>query len=375
MHLIRWIAALFVVVSHIRSFLFQDFKYLTQPSIFTKVFYLFTSLGHEAVVIFFVLSGYLIGRSVISQKKNGRFDMKIYLINRISRIYTVLFPALLITWIFDYSGAKLDTNGLYNNGLSISALNFSVIERLNLSHFLNSLLMLQNITLPPFGSNVPLWSLNYEFWYYILFPIILLTLTSILKKRITILIAFYIVLIIAISSFLPILILKYFIIWLVGLVPIFFQMQRGWLKYITGTLFIMCLVNSSIGFLSTTSFENDLITALAFSTFLSCFNEDAKKGILDRPSEIMASFSFTLYVIHLPFIMLFLTIVQLFVNVGYKMYPTSISFSLFLLCLIFSYIFSYVLATVTEYKTSIIKSILTKLTGINNAKRSQAIVE
>ena len=37
----------------------------------TKVFYLATGLGHQAVMIFFVLSGFLVGGSVITAFQPG----------------------------------------------------------------------------------------------------------------------------------------------------------------------------------------------------------------------------------------------------------------------------------------------------------------
>jgi peptidoglycan/LPS O-acetylase OafA/YrhL len=44
-----------------------------------------------------------------------------------------------------------------------------------LSVFLGNALFLQTILVPTFGSDVPLWSLANEFWYYMLFPALVLT--------------------------------------------------------------------------------------------------------------------------------------------------------------------------------------------------------
>ena len=64
---IRWSAAMLVVVAHARHLLFVDYYLLVYKdptflhSISNKLFYFITGLGHEAVVLFFVLSGYLVG--------------------------------------------------------------------------------------------------------------------------------------------------------------------------------------------------------------------------------------------------------------------------------------------------------------------------
>lgn len=57
-------AALLVCMSHIRNFLFVDFGDLDSPGFSDRLFYAATSLGHEAVIVFFVLSGYFVGGSV-----------------------------------------------------------------------------------------------------------------------------------------------------------------------------------------------------------------------------------------------------------------------------------------------------------------------
>lgn len=45
-----------------------------------------------------------------------------------------------------------------------------VAATLSLPALLGNLVFLQGLVTPPFGSNGPLWSVAYEFWYYIWFP-------------------------------------------------------------------------------------------------------------------------------------------------------------------------------------------------------------
>jgi peptidoglycan/LPS O-acetylase OafA/YrhL len=68
-----------------------------QPSLFPKLFYSITALGSQAVVIFFVLSGFLIGGSLADSMQRGSFDLERYLMARFVRIYIVYIPALVIT--------------------------------------------------------------------------------------------------------------------------------------------------------------------------------------------------------------------------------------------------------------------------------------
>ena len=57
---------------------------------------MFFTLAHSAVVVFFVLSGYLIAWT--AQRDKSAVD---YLINRAARIYSVALPALVLTYLLD----------------------------------------------------------------------------------------------------------------------------------------------------------------------------------------------------------------------------------------------------------------------------------
>ena len=64
--LVRGLSALLVMLGHLRSFLFLDFGELHGAGVIAKLFYFCTGLGHQAVMVFFVLSGYFVGGSVLS---------------------------------------------------------------------------------------------------------------------------------------------------------------------------------------------------------------------------------------------------------------------------------------------------------------------
>ncbi len=58
------------------------------------------SLGHSAVVVFFVLSGYVIAFVTDTRERSGRD----YAISRFARIYSVALPALIVTMFADLVG-------------------------------------------------------------------------------------------------------------------------------------------------------------------------------------------------------------------------------------------------------------------------------
>lgn len=161
--LIRFTAALVVVLSHAAGF-----TSLKIPII--------SGLGTEAVVVFFVLSGYVIAY-VSSNKENNYIA---FFKARAIRIYSVLVPAVLITLIFDHIGLK------YNPSYYFSHSNFhydySIFTFIKLNFFLGEGFN-QHLV---FGSSEPIWSIGFECIYYILFGSLLFC----RKKPILILIFF-----------------------------------------------------------------------------------------------------------------------------------------------------------------------------------------
>ena len=85
MDFFRTAAAVIVVVSHARDIVMTDYdgRLLYAP------FYAATRLGHSGVVIFFVLSGFWISRSVIGRLESPHF-WRDYALDRLSRLLIVL---------------------------------------------------------------------------------------------------------------------------------------------------------------------------------------------------------------------------------------------------------------------------------------------
>lgn len=172
--LLRGLAALLVVASHLRAFLFVDFELVATPGGLDRLFYLATGLGHQAVVVFFVLSGYLVGGSVLTTYQSGRWSWRNYTLRRVSRLWVVLLPALILTLALDtlgrhwgHAGYEGAMNSLYSSGPTSAA-----PADLRATTFLGNAFFLQTIQVKCLGTNGPLWSLANEFWYYLLFPLI-----------------------------------------------------------------------------------------------------------------------------------------------------------------------------------------------------------
>ena len=176
---LRGIAALGVLLAHWRGHLLRV-PIHTHGGFLLKALYVVGSIGHQWVIVFFAMSGYLVGGSVLRSATSGRWSWRSYLFARMTRLYMVLLPALLL-------GGLLD---LYSTHLVGKADFYTAVDLLHedpppddsLPTLIGNTLFLQTIKPPlmggafvqSFGSNQPLWSLCNEFWYYMAFPLLVL---------------------------------------------------------------------------------------------------------------------------------------------------------------------------------------------------------
>ena len=123
------------------------------------LFWQLTGYGRSAVLVFFVLSGFVIA-SVTDTRECSLED---YAASRVARLYSVMVPAFVLTALLDYLGNAIDPR-LYGPEWNPTA------THPVLGYALSAVFLGESwkLTMLP-GFNVPFWSLNYEAWYYVLF--------------------------------------------------------------------------------------------------------------------------------------------------------------------------------------------------------------
>ncbi|RYG01591.1 MAG: acyltransferase [Chitinophagaceae bacterium] len=141
---LRGFAAIYVVFTH-------TFKTLKLGSLNLSVLLRF---GQEAVILFFLLSGFVIYYS-FAKAKDKSFPL--FLTKRFMRIYIPLIFAYILNYLFKWH-------------------QLGSLPEINTWNFVGNLLMLQdmsalktNVFTDPFLGNQPLWSLSYEWWFYMIF--------------------------------------------------------------------------------------------------------------------------------------------------------------------------------------------------------------
>lgn len=149
MDLVRTLAAVLVAISHMRDLMWRDA--MPGDAIAAKVFYLLTGFGHVWVIVFFVLSGFWITQSVVRRIDRPTFWRE-YLIDRLSRLWIVLLPVLLIGGVLDWLGANTWQYANYMATSGAHSISAPVADRLGLTELAGSALFLADLATGPLAS-------------------------------------------------------------------------------------------------------------------------------------------------------------------------------------------------------------------------------
>jgi len=142
---LRGMAALYVVIHHSVS---------SGATLFgLNIAYLFR-FGEEAVILFFLLSGFVINFSFVKTKDK---TFRTYFFKRATRIYIPLLIVMVLGYLME----------CYDAGEVVNAHPKDLLLNLLMLQDISSLK--PNVVVDPYMHNSPLWSLSYEWWFYMLY--------------------------------------------------------------------------------------------------------------------------------------------------------------------------------------------------------------
>jgi peptidoglycan/LPS O-acetylase OafA/YrhL len=266
------------------------------------------------VIVFFVLSGYVIAYVTDTKERAWRA----YAAARLSRIYSVAVPAVFLTVLLDAIGRTL----------------YPEIYGYPFDHFairiLSSLLFTNEVWFVSITSfsNVPYWSVCYEFWYYVMFGI------AVFVSRRT---AIVLLALLALALGPKIVLLAP--VWLLGTLLYKWERLRSlsdaasWALVIGSVLAIVGFYSFGVGtridgyvkawlgverFRSLTwswHFLSDYVLSSLFFVHLAGMrNVAARVGALpqavEKPIRFLASYTFTLYLLHQPLFLFWGSVIQ-----------------------------------------------------------------
>jgi len=309
LHLLRALAALAVMAGHARAFVLPDYELLPEPGAMTAAFYVVTGLGHQAVIVFFVLSGFLIAGSVLDRTQSGRWSWRDYAVERLSRLWVVLIPSLVLTLLWDRLGMSMASapDGFYAGALdslyhSGPAQPGGAVH--NAGVFLANVFFLQTVAAPTYGSNGPLWSLANEFWYYVIFPLGFIALTGRTAEiwRIGCAAAA-----LALCLLLPRAMVWLGLVWLFGALVAVWHRRAGdgrralhpWIAAGLALLFIATL--AAVRLAATPGVASDLVTGAAAALLVAALVHTDDRRMPGQPLvRALSDMSYTLYLFHFP---------------------------------------------------------------------------
>lgn len=295
--LLRGLAAFIVATAHLRAAMYPAVREVSAPPVWFQGLAFVSGFAHQAVLVFFVISGWLVGGSLLNRISESNVVLN-YAIDRVTRLWTVLIPTFLLTLLI----------ALAIGAASPKDINFSADNPYSIASFVGNLVGLQSFLFPDFGGNFPLWSLANETWYYILFPLLAVA----YKTSNSVVRMLCVGAILTLGVLLPSSIIGYFLIWLLGVGFSRLRIDCGagvrwcWIALLFAGAAYFRLTGELDEFVLAT-LGQDVICSLLYLILLSSLQFKASPlsqlaRSLRRVGKFFAEFSFSLYVLHVPMI-------------------------------------------------------------------------
>ena len=364
----RWSAALSVLVTHAGIRMLPPVAEVPGRS-WPHVAYAFAAgFDHQAVMVFFVLSGLLVGGSVAREvMATGSVAFGRYLLKRAVRLAVVLWPALVLAAVADWLAVR-------GGATLYGVLPGDIGDSLSLPVFTCNMVLLQTAACVQFGGVGALWSLFNEGWYYLLFPPIALALWAPWPGLARVALGGLAVAALAgltAAQFTGSPVGPYMLVWSVGVAVA--VLPRPLLRRPAAAVAAFAVLLLAIRLFVRRSFasdhpllsaELDLLLALGFGNLLLTLR--FCRGLPPPPwpalQRALAGFSFSLYCTHIPMLTLCITGLMRWAGLGWQMrglgvVPWAALGGTLAVCIGFAYVFS----RLTEAHTEALRQRLSRL--------------
>lgn len=287
MDAMRGVLAITVAFSHGWGLIVADHR--PGDALVGRPFFFLAGFAHPAVMLFFVLSGFWIAKSVASLDARG-WSWRTFLTDRWSRLAIVVYPALLVGGTLDAAGLWWLRTPTHLGATDVWFLPTDLSPALTLQALAANLVFLQHIAYHPLGSNGPLWSVAFEFWFYLWFAALWL---SVRRRRIEPLLATLVLGVVSPT-------LAYgFLCWLTGAIAYHLRGRSSPRSLVPfGFVLGIALIWARMG----DWFGEDLILAASAALFVAALaiRDPAFPRLLTPLARFGAASSFSLYAIHFP---------------------------------------------------------------------------
>ncbi|MDP3559139.1 MAG: acyltransferase [Legionellaceae bacterium] len=321
--LLRFIAVQLVVLGHLLSFM----HIVVSVNYAFGIYIYIQNLG---VVLFFILSGYLISYSTYSKMTFYSYTFKNFFLDRFFRIYVTFIPCLIFITVLDYFMPSYQYSAAFNIRTFIGNL-FMLQDFPNIIGYpiWDLIKEIVDSQITSFGSARPLWTLGVEWWLYMAFGwfiLKILPLNGFVGRSLS-----YTSLFIKLSVFSLLLIVPFYnlvgrgdgltVTWLLGSM-VFFSMyyrytplKMSFLGFAVGNcmcFYLLVLLHTNLH----TFYDPRISIVMVFwfainLVFSNQINLDISEQVKKKSRllfKVMGGYSYALYLVHY-------SIIQFFVNV------------------------------------------------------------
>ena len=345
--LFRWLAASVVVIMHAGGILMLPLTYIS-PAERPPAQYIYSfvaGMAHYGVMMFFVMSGYLVGGSWIRDKAAGRASFGEYMSKRVARLTIVLYPTLALTPVLTLLGLLA-----YRGTTGAGVYPMHTIGEAGFATIACNVAFLQDVGCQVAGGNLSLWSLTHEFWYYVCFPLLFMG----WRGRAT---AFVLLGTLTWFQVASVPILPYFAVWLLG-AALSVAPRRNINLNAAALLFLAIIVIGRVTMKDAQGlpgFLTDMSVALSFTLLL--WSLKSRSELSHPPFAAlharMAGFSYTLYCTHVPLLYLFSSVSMALTGIGDRSPATGImNWAVLFAAIGFSFVMANLISKLTEDKTA-----------------------
>jgi len=212
---------------------------------------------------------------------------------------------MLLTLVLDLTGKYIYGYSIYFQSTPVPLINENIISNLNWITAIGNLLMVQGIYTHVWGTNGPLWSLMYEWWFYMLYPCIFYLYK---KNRYLSYAVVWLLFIIASNGLfdnkLASAVFNYLLCWSLGALLADVLLERISLHWFIVPL-VICLIELCIK--GDSPVIIDTLTGFVFTALLFALLKFKALFSLHRVFDwfnLLGDYSYTLYVIHLPILVM-----------------------------------------------------------------------
>ncbi|MFO0746682.1 MAG: acyltransferase [Myxococcota bacterium] len=365
----RGLASLAVVFGHARGWFLVDYAAVPNPSILDRGAY-FAAFSHEAVIVFFVLSGWLVGGGGLQQIQADTFAPGRYAVQRATRIWVVLVPGMLLSLLLFAIANATGTSvvdaadlGAHAAPAQLATTPAALYGPLTA---LGNMFGLMTIVVPCYGGNDVLWSLSHEIIFYGLLPLWGLAIFAPRGKwhwgaRAALLAGFVAIVVFALPEYYRFTLSLWSISAMVALVAArtggTLPGPRRLLRAAAWLTFAGSLVLSRLGIV--VDLWHDVVVAVTFLGVLVVHRmtpdpttaDVPRNGLGVRAIRGLAAMSYTLYVVH-PMVLLGIATA---IGLTTRLAPGPASYALLLGAVVAALVVARLIAAVTEARTESVR--------------------